>query len=120
MATCGRSSTIPREHRFGRSIFRIRMRCLTCAASHIGPIGNLLNPPRRRYRIADLAQMILDENRRLLLHALFGEGEDAVNAYKSWRNITPLDDITFSAFRVLGQLVKTVNQHRIEDPEIGR
>src|SRR5260221_39744 len=39
--------------------------------------------------------MMLDENRRLLLHAAFGEGEQAVRAYKTWRSRVPLDAISF-------------------------
>ena len=64
--------------------------------------------------------MILDETRRLLLRAAFGEGEQAVAAYRAWRRRTALDDIDFGAFRVLGQLVRTASRLEVDDPEIDR
>jgi hypothetical protein len=63
---------------------------------------------------------ILDETRRLLLQAAFGEGEQAVAAYRGWRSRVALDDIDFGAFRVLGQLVRTASRLDVGDPEIGR
>lgn len=63
---------------------------------------------------------ILDEKRRLLLQAAFGEGAQAVAAYRRWRSMVALEEIDFSAFRVLGQLVKTSSRLDISDPQIGR
>jgi hypothetical protein len=62
----------------------------------------------------------MDENDRLLLLAAFGEREIAVDAYKTWRRRVRLEDITFTAFRVLGQLVQTVRRYRIEDSDFDR
>lgn len=64
--------------------------------------------------------MVLDETYRLLLHAAFDDGEQAVVAYRAWRERVPLDDMTFSSLRILGQAVQTVRRNGVDDPEFGR
>jgi putative nucleotidyltransferase-like protein len=75
---------------------------------------------RLRPSLSARSRRLLDPYRRLLLQAALGEGAQAAEAYRAWRASIPLDDIDFTALRVLPHLVETATRHGVDDPELPR
>lgn len=65
-------------------------------------------------------QLLLDETRLDLLRAALLEGPEAAASYRAWRQGIVLDEIDFTAVRILPLLVETINRHRIAEPDLAR
>ena len=63
---------------------------------------------------------LLDEPHRLLLKAVTGSGQPAVNAFRQWRALVPFDEIEHSALRVIPLLLALVKREGLDDPDLLR
>jgi hypothetical protein len=63
---------------------------------------------------------MMDKGHRLLLRAALGEGAEAAEAYRLWRENVQLDDIEAPAYRLMPLLLRTAEQHGLDDPDIHR
>jgi hypothetical protein len=63
---------------------------------------------------------LLGEKERLVLQAVTGSGQPAVDAFRRWRALVPLDDIGYAAFRVMPLLLALVKREGLDDPDILR
>lgn len=63
---------------------------------------------------------LLNEPERLLLKAVTGSGQPAVDAFRRWRALVPFDAIGHSAFRVMPLLLALVKREGLDDPDLQR
>lgn len=63
---------------------------------------------------------LLGEPERLLLKAVTGSGQPAVDAFRRWRATVPFDAIGHAAFRVMPLLLALVKREGLEDPDLQR
>ena len=63
---------------------------------------------------------LLCEPQRLLLRAVTGSGQPAVNAFRRWRSLVPFDKIEHSAMRVIPLLLALVKREGLDDPDLLR
>lgn len=63
---------------------------------------------------------LLGEPQRLLLKAVTGSGQPAVDAFRRWRALVPFDAIEHSALRVVPLLLALVKREGLDDPDLLR
>lgn len=68
----------------------------------------------------DAPTQLLAEDQRLLLRAVTGSGQPAVDAFRRWRAMVPLDAIRHSAMRVVPLLLALMKREGLDDPDFRR
>lgn len=63
---------------------------------------------------------LLGEPQRLLLRAVTGSGQPAVDAFRRWRALVPFDEIEHAAIRVIPLLLALVKREGLDDPDLLR